>query len=137
MADTHRLETHPIHLGSGAVAISEPEFPRDERAMQWYADYAVRHAEDGTEARLVSMFRFTEDWSGWEMHPEGDEVVVCIAGEMELIQEHPGGSEKRVRLVPGDYAINPAGVWHTANIAESATALFITPGMDTEGRPRG
>ena len=26
------LETHPIHLGKGAAAIPQPEFPRDERA---------------------------------------------------------------------------------------------------------
>ena len=27
------LEKHPIHLGKGATAIPQPEFPRDERAM--------------------------------------------------------------------------------------------------------
>ena len=54
------LETHPIHLGKGATAEPQPEFPRDARAMQWYMDYGARHAADGTEGRLVSMYRFTE-----------------------------------------------------------------------------
>ena len=49
-----RLETRPIHLGQGATAVTQPAFPRDERAMQWYMDYGARHAADGAEGRLVS-----------------------------------------------------------------------------------
>ncbi len=52
------LETFPIHLGGGATAVPQPEFPRDERAMDWYMAYGERHAADGTEGRLVSCFRF-------------------------------------------------------------------------------
>lgn len=132
----HTLETHPIHLGKGATAVPQPEFPRDERAMQWYMDYGARHAADGTEGRLVSLFRFTESWPGWEMHPNGAEVVVCLEGEMELIQEQADGSHLRTRLTPGEYAINPPGVWHTADIAGEAAGLFVTAGVGTEGRPR-
>jgi mannose-6-phosphate isomerase-like protein (cupin superfamily) len=126
------LETHPIHLGKGATAVSQPEFPRDERAMQWYMDYGARHGEEG---RLVSCFRFTEDWAGWEMHPAGAEVVVCIEGSMTLIQEI-GGEHVRTTLSPGHYAINPPGVWHTADIDRQATGFFITAGVGTQHRPR-
>lgn len=135
MAEPLSLENFPIHLGKGASAVPQPEFPRDERAMQWYMDYAARHADDGEEGRVVSLFRFTEDWGGWEMHPAGAEVVVCLSGEMELIQELDGGEERTV-LRPGDYAINPPGVWHTANVAGEASALFITAGAGTQNRPR-
>lgn len=45
------LNTHPIQLGKGAIAVPRPEFPRDERAMQCYIDYCARHADDGTEVR--------------------------------------------------------------------------------------
>jgi mannose-6-phosphate isomerase-like protein (cupin superfamily) len=131
-----KLETYPIHLGNGATAIPQPEFPRDERAMQWYMDYGARHADDGPESRLVSLFRFTEDWAGWEMHPNGAEVVVCLEGEMELIQEMDDGTHVRTRLSPGEYAINPPGVWHTADIAGEAAGLFVTAGVGTQGRPR-
>jgi mannose-6-phosphate isomerase-like protein (cupin superfamily) len=131
-----RLETHPIHLGKGATAVPQPEFPRDERAMQWYMDYGARHAADGTEGRLVSCFRFTDDWAGWEMHPAGDEVVVCTAGEITLIQELPGGGTESVTLRAGEYAINPPGTWHTADIAGEAAALFVTAGVGTQNRPR-
>ena len=98
-------------------------------------DYGARHAEDGEEGRLVSCFRFTEDWAGWEMHPAGAEVVVCIEGSMTLIQEI-GGEEVRTTLQPGEYAINPPGVWHTADVSESATGFFVTAGVGTQGRPR-
>lgn len=129
------LESFPIHLGKGATAVAQPEFPADERAMQWYMDYGARHAEDGEEGRLVSMFRFSESWPSWEMHPAGDEVVVCVAGSMTLIQEIDG-EEVRTALRPGEYAINPRGVWHTADIDGDATGFFVTAGAGTQGRPR-
>ncbi len=43
---------------------------------------------------------------------------------------------RSITLGAGDYAINPPGVWHTADIAEAATALFITAGFGTEHKPR-
>ena len=126
------LSTHPIHLDRFGKAVPQPEFT-DER---WYEDYGERTASDGAAGRLVSVFSFTESWTSWEMHPAGAEVVVCIAGEITLIQELPDGSTDSVTLRPKDYAINPPGVWHTADVAGEATALFITAGMGTENRPR-
>jgi quercetin dioxygenase-like cupin family protein len=70
------------------------------------------------------------------MHPAGDEVVVCLTGTMTLIQEFADGRVERVTVGPGDYAINPPGVWHTADIEGEATALFITAGLGTEARAR-
>ena len=130
------LVQHPIHLDTGTGAEAQPEFPRDERAMQWYMDYGLRTDGDGMGGRLVSMFEFTEDWGGWEMHPVGAEVVICTAGQMVLTQEFPGGRTETVTLGPGEYAINPPGVWHTADIPETATGVFITAGRDTQHRPR-
>jgi quercetin dioxygenase-like cupin family protein len=60
--------------------------------------------------------------------------VICIAGEITLIQELPEATES-VALRAGDYAINPQGVWHTADVAGHATAVFITAGVGTEHRP--
>ena len=103
--------------------------------MEWFAAYAERHAADGSEGRLVSMYSFSESWTSWERHPAGDEAVICIAGEITLIQELPDGTQK-VPLRAGEYAINPRGVWHTADVTRHATALFITAGVGTEHRPR-
>lgn len=130
------LEKFPIHLGLGATAEPQPEFPRDERAMDWYMDYARRHESDGFDARLVASYTFTESWPMWEMHPNGAEVVVCTAGSMTLHQELADGSGHTVRLEPGHYAINPPGAWHTADIEGEASAVFITAGVGTQHRPR-
>ncbi len=120
-----------IHLGLGATA--EPQPPFD--GMEWYAGYSQRHESDGAEARLVSQHRFSENWDVWEMHPKGAEVVVCTDGTITLVQEIDG-EEVRTTLSQGEYAINPPGVWHTADVETPAEALFITAGIGTEHRPR-
>ena len=132
MSKPSSLFTHPLHLGLGAKAIPQPEFT----GMEWYGAYAERHAADGAEGRLVSLYTFNESWDSWEMHPAGDEVVLCTAGRITLHQEMADGSKASVTIGPGDYAINPPGVWHTADIEGEATALFITAGLGTQHRPR-
>ncbi len=127
------ISTHPIHLGLGATAVIEPEFTGE---MEWYAGYSERHGGDGAEGRLVTLHAFEESWDVWEMHPVGSEVVLCTAGGITLHQEHADGTTSRVDLAPGEYAVNPPGTWHTADVESSATALFITAGAGTEHRPR-
>lgn len=123
----------PIHLGPRATADVQPEFTGD---MAWYRGYGERHGADGVEARLVSVHSFDEPWDTWEVHPHGNEVVLCLQGAITLHQERPDGSTATIELGPGEYAINEPGVWHTADTDGKATALFITPGLDTEHRPR-
>lgn len=125
------LHEHPVHLGLGASAQTQPPFT----GMEWYADYSARHASDGAEGRLVSMHRFTANWDVWEMHPLGSEVVLCTSGAITLVQE-VDGKQVRTDLRPGQYAINPPGVWHTADVTDQAEAVFITAGEGTEHRPR-
>ena len=136
MARPASLETFPIHLARGGRAETQPAFPQDERAGQWYADYALRHAADGADGWLVSSYRFTADWTSWEMHPAGAEVVICTAGSMVLLQEDGQGAVTRTPLHAGDCAINPPGTWHTADVEQEATAIFITCGEGTQHRER-
>ena len=126
------ISTYPIHLGLGAKAVGQPEFT----GMEWYESYSARTEQDGAEGRLVAMHRFTESWDSWEMHPEGDEVVICISGRMIIHQQHADGTTEAQELNEGDYAINPPGTWHTADIEAEASALFITCGLNTQHRPR-
>jgi mannose-6-phosphate isomerase-like protein (cupin superfamily) len=126
------LYDFPIHLGLGAKAVAEPQFTGPE----WYESYVDRHAGDMDEGRLVSLFRFEESWTSWEMHPAGDEVVCCLSGQMTLRQELPDGSTASYDLGPGEYALNPPGSWHTADADGPVVALFITVGKDTTHRPR-
>ncbi len=127
------IARYPVHLGLGALAEIEPAFTG---SMSWYEDYAQRHAVDGAEGRLVTAHRFDAPWTMWEMHPCGDEVVLCIDGTIVVHQEQPDGSTASLTLERGQYVINPRGVWHTADADGPATALFITAGMGTEHRPR-
>ncbi len=127
------LERYPIHLGLGATAEVEPAFTGE---LSWYEGYSARHAKDGAEGRLVSTYTFTEPWTSWEMHPSGAEVVLCIEGSMTLHQEQLDGRTTSVVLEAGCYAINPPGVWHTADVTGRASAVFITAGEGTQHRPR-
>ena len=127
-----RLADTFLHLGLGATAVPQPPFD----GYEWYEAYGERHGDDGAEGRLVSMHTFTEGWPTWEMHPNGSEVVICTQGEMVLTQEFPDGARREVTLGAGEYAINPPGVWHIADIEKSATAIFITAGEGTQMRPR-
>lgn len=127
------LSTHPVHLGLGARVDRLPPFTGDP---SWYQDYGAQvDQRDGAEGRLVSMYTFTEPWPTWEVHPNGEELVVCVAGSMTLQQEIDGEVVTTV-VEAGQAVINPAGVWHTADIDGSATAIFVTAGLGTENRDR-
>lgn len=125
------IRERPVHLGLGARAVVQEPFT----GMEWYARYGERNAADGVEGRLVTMHSFSRPWDSWEMHPKGDELVVCVAGKITLHQEIDGEVITAV-LSPGEAVINPAGIWHTADADEPSTAVFVTAGMGTEHRPR-
>jgi len=129
-----KLTESPVHLGLGAKVIVQPAFTGD---FSWYESYLSRHEGDGAEGRLVAMETYTDSWGAWEMHPNGDELVLCVAGRATLLQQ-ANGETTRVELGPGDAVINAPGIWHTADVApgESATLVFITAGLGTEHRPR-
>ena len=132
MPEPHKLLVNPLHLGLGASAVVQPAFT----GMDWYQGYGRRHDNEGAEGRLVSMHSFTESWDSWEMHPAGDEVVLCTAGRMTLHQEYADGTTATVIIGTGHYVVNPPGCWHTADVEEEATALFITAGLGTQHRQR-
>jgi uncharacterized cupin superfamily protein len=126
------LDDTRIHLGRGATAVPLPGFEWSPASL---ASYEERFAADGDDGRLVTIEPQTASWDTWERHPAGAEVVVVLAGRVDLIQRL-GDGERRVRLRPGRAAVNPPGVWHTADVHEPGRALFITPGRGTEHTPR-
>jgi quercetin dioxygenase-like cupin family protein len=132
MSETFELTTFPVHLGLGARV---ERLDRFDGTPDWYERYGAAHAGDGAEGRLVSMHTFTQSWDSWEMHPEGEELVVCVDGTMVLHQE-VGDERRTVELHTGDAVVNPRGAWHTADVAGPATAVFVTAGIGTQVRPR-
>ena len=103
MADdsTFTLSEIPVHLGLGATVVPQERFTGD---MDWYE----RHGADGVEGRLVSMHTFTASWDTWDMHPNGEELVVCTDGELTLTQE-VDGEARSVVLGAGAAVVNPLG----------------------------
>ncbi len=124
---TFRIEQHPVHLGLGATVVPQPAFSGE---VSWYEGYGQRHGDDGREGRLVAIHRFDGPWTTWEVHPNGEELVVCLQGEIHLVQEIDG-ERRGVTLQAGDAIVNPAGVWHTATEARDAQVLFVTAGEGT------
>jgi ribosomal protein L32E len=59
--------------------------------LDGFMAYADRHADDGADDRTVTMMTYTEPLSVREMHPAGSEVVICMSGQLELLQEKPDG----------------------------------------------
>jgi quercetin dioxygenase-like cupin family protein len=130
--ETFRLSETPVHLGLGATVVP---LERSTGSPDWYERYGARTAADGAEGRLVSLHTFGAPWDTWEVHPHGEELVLCVQGAITLHQELEG-AVRTVTLGPGEAAVNPPGVWHTADVTEQATVLFITAGLGTENRPR-
>jgi quercetin dioxygenase-like cupin family protein len=126
------IRQFPVHLGLGARAEQLEQF---DGSPDWYQRYGEAHAADGVEGRLVSMHSFGESWDTWEMHPKGDELVLCVSGSVVLHQEI-GDNRHTVELQAGEAVINPPGAWHTADVTAPCTCVFVTAGEGTEVRPR-
>ncbi|QID18430.1 cupin domain-containing protein [Nitrogeniibacter mangrovi] len=83
---------------------------------------------------LISEYAFTADWPTWERHPAGDEVVVLLAGRVEMVLRTAEGEACIGLDQPGSYVVVPAGTWHTARTSVPTRMLFVTPGEGTENR---
>ncbi len=126
------LHEFPVHLGLGARVEPLEQF---DGTVGWYQRYSDAHAADGPEGRLVTIHSFDQPWDSWEQHPRGEELVLCVAGSIVLHQE-VDGDLRTVTVRSGEAVVNPAGVWHTADVAEPCTCVFITAGEGTENRAR-
>ncbi len=84
---------------------------------------------------LIASYRFDSDWSSWEIHPAGDEIVCLLAGDVRMVLDR-NGVEEIVHLdAPGSFVIVPRGTWHTARTSVPTTMLFVTPGAGTGHKP--
>jgi hypothetical protein len=83
---------------------------------------------------LVTTQSFSQNWPLWEMHPQGDEIVVLIGGSLDLILEKKTGNKIVPLREPGAWALVPKGHWHTARVHALSVVLFITAGEGTQHR---
>ena len=115
-----------VHLPDGPAATLL------ELTPTFWQDLAARTDLQG--GRLVSAYRFTEDWASWERHPAGDELVFPLSGAMDFVVDD-GRTERTVSLRGRAAVVVPRGAWHTARVLEPSDALFVTRGEGTEHRP--
>ena len=80
---------------------------------------------------LISQFGFDEPWPTWEVHPAGDELVLLLSGDTDLVLATDNGETITRVTSPGDYIVVPKGTWHTARPHAPTTMLFVTPGEGT------
>jgi quercetin dioxygenase-like cupin family protein len=70
----------------------------------------------------------------WELHPSGDELLVALSGEFEVLLQD-GSNDTSATLSAGQVFLVPFGVWHRVRVKTPGEILFITPGKGTQHRP--
>ena len=83
---------------------------------------------------LISCYEFSEDWSTWEIHPNGDEIVILLSGEVTFILQLEDGDKSIFLDNTGSYVVVPKNVWHMARTNVNTKMLFITPGEGTKNK---
>lgn len=88
--------------------------------------------------RLVMASDTSVDWDVWEMHPEGDELILVATGAVRIHVEHPDRPDLAtpVLIEAPHLSLMPAGAWHTMDAMEPARVVTVTWGGGTQHRPR-
>jgi mannose-6-phosphate isomerase-like protein (cupin superfamily) len=107
-----------LHLGPdqslAALAVDEGT---------WSRMAAVPALHDG---RIMSVFAYESDWTWWERHPVGDELVLVLSGAAAVHLRDEAG-ERSVPLIAGECLLVPERVWHRADVRGPTSMLFVTP----------
>jgi quercetin dioxygenase-like cupin family protein len=126
MTQAFSLDSTYIHLRPDESALAM------EGGARFWAGIEGRHDLD--HGRLMGSTGQNADWNHWERHPAGDEILVLLSGELELVLETERG-EERASLKAGQTFIVPKGVWHRGVVKKPGELMFLTPGSGTEHRP--
>jgi len=113
---------HLKDLGQAASIAVEPGF--------WDT---IDTRSDLQVGRLVGVHWTEKDSPHWELHPAGDELLVALGGEHELILQD-GRNDVRIELQAGRAFLVPFGVWHRLRVKSPGAILFVTPGKGTQQR---
>ena len=120
----HDLERIRPILTPDGDAILKPVTPTFYQELGEFPSFKGHH--------LIQKFDFESPWSTWEMHPEADEFVYLLSGDVEFVVKAPGQEAVRIRVSePGCYVMVPRGHWHTAEPREPTSMLFVTAGEGT------
>lgn len=67
-----------------------------------------------------------------EMHPDGDEVLYLMSGNLEITLELE--QQQLVYLNAGEGLVIPKGVWHKVHVVAAAKIMSLSPGPGFEYR---
>jgi mannose-6-phosphate isomerase-like protein (cupin superfamily) len=119
---------------------SEP-FPLDEFAVAVLRDGStskttVRQGPppcvDGMNIGLASL-KQSPPHDG-ERHPDGDELLYLISGDVSVfLEEEP---QRTVHVRPAECFVIPKGIWHRVIVHQPSRLIYITPGPGNESRPK-
>lgn len=126
-APVRDLQHTYVHLGTG------PEVRLLEVTPEFWATLDDR--PELHTGRLVTEFTMDADWSVWEMHPAGDELIVFTEGSVR-VRFDDGSTATDVDVSAPQFVVVPAGVWHTMDVVARARMIVITWGEGTDHRPR-
>jgi mannose-6-phosphate isomerase-like protein (cupin superfamily) len=102
---------------------------------KFWSDLAAGAYPELGSGWLVAALPMRADWTHWEMHPEGEEILTLISGALDLIVEERGASSARtVPMRAGEPFVMPRGAWHRAVVHEPSLMFGITWGRGTQHR---
>jgi len=109
--------------GGTAIPVTEDFWPSLISGRRKLAGYLV------AEARLEGEMRH------WEMHPAGEEFLLLLAGETDLLVETATGVQEVALRADRPAVLVPRGHWHRFRTPGQARLLFVTFGEGTLHRP--
>ncbi len=69
------------------------------------------------------------DSSPWEMHPDCEELLHVIEGQIDVeVLPKDGGTGVVTRLKAGSFIIIPRECWHRQTILQRTKEFYLTPG---------
>jgi len=80
--------------------------------------------------RMLGVMRFSGQ-TPWERHPDGDELLHILEGEVEITILADSGPT-RLTARAGSVLVCPQGLWHRQYAREPVTILFGTPVTTSE-----
>lgn len=75
----------------------------------------------------VGVFRCGPRTSPWEHHPDDDEVLYVLSGEVVLTLLTDAGPIAET-VGPGQIFVVPRGLWHRHHVADHLVEFYATPG---------
>lgn len=123
---TETLNTDPITLNRSNIVLLPSGLSLRSLCINPSFWATADERRELTDGRLLSVFDYETDWTWWERHPLGDELVYVLTGEIEIHLDD-GEQQWSIGLPRGTASIVPRGTWHSARVPRPSTVLFVTP----------